>query len=257
MASFDDVKWMRDYFPISLVKTAELDASQKYVFGYHPHGIFPYGSMIAFGTDALSISKLFPGINFRVMTMGFLFYLPGFREWAAAQGAGSVSKDSCVEALRRGNSPVIVFGGTRDMGYAIPGTYDLVVKRRLGFIKLAIQNGAHVVPIFSFGENDTWETAGHPWLRRFREISLKLVGRSFVIPYGQGLFDDDKPGLMPYRRPIVIVVGRPIECPHQSDPTNVVLINIQEQYLAELQNIWEQYKDIYAKDRKSELRFVD
>lgn len=29
---------MKDYFPIALVKTADLDPSKNYVFGYHPHG---------------------------------------------------------------------------------------------------------------------------------------------------------------------------------------------------------------------------
>ena len=31
-------KWVRDYFPVSLVKTAELLATQPYIFCYHPHG---------------------------------------------------------------------------------------------------------------------------------------------------------------------------------------------------------------------------
>ena len=33
-------KTMRDYFPISLVKTVELQPSKNYIFGYHPHGLF-------------------------------------------------------------------------------------------------------------------------------------------------------------------------------------------------------------------------
>ena len=30
-------KGMRDFFPVRLVKTAELDPSKNYVFGYHPY----------------------------------------------------------------------------------------------------------------------------------------------------------------------------------------------------------------------------
>ena len=36
---------------------------------------------------------------------------------------------------------------------AFPGTYDLVLKNRFGFIKVAIENGASIVPVISFGEN--------------------------------------------------------------------------------------------------------
>jgi 2-acylglycerol O-acyltransferase 2 len=31
-------KLMRDYFPVKLVKSCDLDPSKNYVFGYHPHG---------------------------------------------------------------------------------------------------------------------------------------------------------------------------------------------------------------------------
>jgi hypothetical protein len=37
---------------------------------------------------------------------------------------------------------------------ARPGTYDLTLSRRFGFIRLAIENGAKLVPVFTFGEND-------------------------------------------------------------------------------------------------------
>ena len=53
---------MRDYYPISLVKTAELDPTKNYVFGYHPHGVIPEGLAVCFGSEALQFSKRFPGI---------------------------------------------------------------------------------------------------------------------------------------------------------------------------------------------------
>jgi len=37
--------WKRfsEYFPVCLVKTAELDPSKNYLFAYHPHGILSLG----------------------------------------------------------------------------------------------------------------------------------------------------------------------------------------------------------------------
>jgi Diacylglycerol acyltransferase len=32
--------YLRDFFPISLVKTGELDAKENFIIGYHPHGEF-------------------------------------------------------------------------------------------------------------------------------------------------------------------------------------------------------------------------
>ena len=54
--------YVRDYFPISLTKTAELDPENNYVFGYHPHGILTDGAVIRFATEAVQFSKKFPGI---------------------------------------------------------------------------------------------------------------------------------------------------------------------------------------------------
>ena len=32
-------QWFTDFFPIKLHRTHELDSNQRYLFGYHPHGI--------------------------------------------------------------------------------------------------------------------------------------------------------------------------------------------------------------------------
>ena len=56
-------KYFRDYFPITLIKTAELDPSKNYVFGYHPHGILCAGAFCNFATEATDFSSVFPGIT--------------------------------------------------------------------------------------------------------------------------------------------------------------------------------------------------
>lgn len=53
-----------------------------------------------------------------------------------------------------GSALTIVVGGAAESLSAHPGTADLTLKRRMGFIKLAIRQGADLVPVFSFGEND-------------------------------------------------------------------------------------------------------
>lgn len=55
--------WFRNYFPIRLHKTAELDPAQRYIFCYHPHGIIGMGLFINLATEANGWSSSFPGIN--------------------------------------------------------------------------------------------------------------------------------------------------------------------------------------------------
>lgn len=55
-------KYIRDYYPITLVKTNELDPQKNYLLGYHPHGVFTEGASMALGTEACGFSEKFPGI---------------------------------------------------------------------------------------------------------------------------------------------------------------------------------------------------
>ena len=55
-------KYMRDYFPITLVKTSDLDPQKNYIFGYHPHGALTEGASIGLNTEACGFSEKFPGI---------------------------------------------------------------------------------------------------------------------------------------------------------------------------------------------------
>ena len=62
-------KYFCSYFPIKLVKTAYLSPSQNYIFGYHPHGIITAGAFGNFATNGNNFSKLYPGINTRLLTL--------------------------------------------------------------------------------------------------------------------------------------------------------------------------------------------
>jgi len=71
------------------------------------------------------------------------FKIPFYRDILLALGICSVSKKSCSNVLRKGpgQSITIVVGGAAESLAAHPGTNDLTLKKRLGFIKLAVREG--------------------------------------------------------------------------------------------------------------------
>jgi len=254
-------KWYSEYFPIKLIKQADLDPSKNYVFGYHPHGVISVGAWTNFVTEANDFSKLFPGITCRLLTLTSNFNMPLYRDYLMAQGCASVSRQSCENILKKGpgHSVIIVVGGAGESLNARPGVYDLVLRKRLGFIKLAVRNGACLCPVFSFGENDIWDQADNPkggkiW--KFQKTMQKLSGWTMPLFHGRGLFNYDY-GALPHRRPITTIVGRPIEVEQNENPTDEQLRVVQEKYIKELYNIWDEYKDIYAKNRVRELTLVE
>lgn len=80
---FRDLKiwhYIRDYFPMSLEKTADLDPNKNYVCGYHPHGVIALGGHVHFLSNATGHQDKFPGIDFYPLGLKSNFQIPVYRE---------------------------------------------------------------------------------------------------------------------------------------------------------------------------------
>ncbi|KAK1075929.1 diacylglycerol O-acyltransferase 1 [Friedmanniomyces endolithicus] len=255
------------YFPARLHRTQELEPTRKYVFGYHPHGIISHGAFAAFATEALGFSQLFPGITNTLLTLDANVRIPLYRDYALRMGLASVSRESCENLLSHGGpnnegmgrAITIVVGGARESLDAKPRTLRLVLKRRKGFVKLAIRSGADLVPCLSFGENDLYDQfdgARHPFVHRAQLTVKKMLGFTIPLFHARGVFNYDV-GLMPYRRPINIVVGRPIRIQQARNPDPKYVDEMHEAYVTELERVWEEWKGTFARGREGEMELVE
>ncbi|XP_041483496.1 2-acylglycerol O-acyltransferase 2-B-like [Lytechinus variegatus] len=77
---------MRNYFPINLIKTAELDPEKNYLMGFHPHGIMSMGAFVSFGTEACGFSEKFPAMRPLLLTLGGWFNFPLARDYIMSAG---------------------------------------------------------------------------------------------------------------------------------------------------------------------------
>ncbi|KAI1133678.1 DAGAT-domain-containing protein [Nemania abortiva] len=255
-----------DYYPAKLHKTHDLPATRKYIFGYHPHGIISHGAWAAFATDALGFSEKFPGITNSLLTLDSNFRIPFYREYILGMGVRSVSKESIVNILSKGGldgegmsrGVTIVVGGARESLEAQPGVLRLILRERKGFIKLAVRCGADIVPVLAFGENELYDQLQpqeHPFVHQIQMSILKVWKFTLPFLHGRGIFNYDV-GLMPYRRPLNIVVGAPIKV-RQSSSVNLDEIDrLHGLYVAELEKLWDRYKDEFATDRKEEMQIL-
>jgi hypothetical protein len=257
------------YFPVRLHRTEILPPTRKYIFGYHPHGIISHGAFAAFATEALCFSRLFPGITNTLLTLDSNFRLPFYREYILAMGLCSVSRESCENLLAKGGidgegmgrAITIVIGGARESLDAYPGALRLVLKRRKGFVKMAVRTGADLVPVLGFGENDIYDQVdsdSHPLIHKFQMLLKKTLGFTVPLFHARGVFNYDV-GLMPYRHPINVVVGRPIPVRQKSDKNDMDDAYVEELhslYAQELQRLWDQWKDEFSPNRVSELEII-
>ncbi|CAF1227872.1 unnamed protein product [Rotaria sp. Silwood1] len=227
-----------DYFPIRLHKTCDLSPDCSYIFGYHPHGINCLGGIGNFATEATSFENLFPGINLRFLVLNSNFGIPFFEIILTMMGICDVSKESCNYILKqgKGNSIMLVIGGSREVLDARPSCeYLLTLKNRKGFIKIALANGASLVPVFSFGENDLYEQDPNPRGSKLRKVQMFLqqkTGYALPLFYGRRIFQS-KFGLLPYRHPIDTYIGERIKIPKLSPEhiTPEIVDEYHEKYL--------------------------
>ncbi|XP_070480195.1 2-acylglycerol O-acyltransferase 2 isoform X4 [Equus przewalskii] len=240
-------KHMRDYFPISLVKTAELDPSRNYLAGFHPQGIMAPGAFVNLCTESTGFSSLFPGIRPHLIMLPFWFRVPFFREYLMMGGLVTSDKESIAHILNRkggGNLAAIIIGGAQEALNARPGAYTLLLRNRKGFIKLALLHGAALVPMFSFGENDLFdqvENSPGSWLRWIQDKLQKTTSFSFPLFHGRGIFQYSF-GFIPYRQPITTVVGKPIAVQKTLNPSQEEVDQLHQRYIKELCDLFEAHK---------------
>ncbi|KAG5950205.1 hypothetical protein E4U53_005374 [Claviceps sorghi] len=256
------------YFPARLHKTFDLPPDRKYIFGYHPHGIISHGAWCAFATNALGFAQKFPGITNSLLTLDSNFRLPLYRDWILAMGVRSVSKESIRNILctggpdkaGQGRAVTIVIGGARESLEARPGTLRLILQGRKGFVKMALRVGADLVPVIGFGENDLYDQLSpqtHPLVHRVQMVLLKVF--KFTIPalHGRGLLNYDV-GLMPYRRAVNIVVGRPIRVreAYGEQPPQEVIDRYHGLYVEEVERLYAAYGERFSNGTTAALQIL-
>ncbi|XP_007906824.1 diacylglycerol O-acyltransferase 2 [Callorhinchus milii] len=241
-------RYFRDYFPVRLVKTHNLLPSRNYIFGYHPHGIFCFGAFCNFGTEATGFSTKFPGIRPSLATLAGNFRMPILREYLMSGGIFPVTREAIDFMLSRngsGNAVVIVIGGAAESLECSPGNHVVNLKHRKGFVRIALQNGADLVPVYSFGENEVYKQiifSEDGLLRAVQRKFQKLIGFAPCLFRGRGFFSDDSWGLVPYGKPINTVVGEPITVPKIENPSQEEVDIYHGMYIQSLIKLFDRYK---------------
>jgi hypothetical protein len=237
-----------------LIKTAELDPTRNYILGIHPHGILCFGSFLNFCTDATSFSKVFPGLRSFLLTLEAQFYMPLHRELFLSTGARSANRESIEWLLTKegtGNALALIVGGAVEALDAVPGKLDVTLNARKGFVKLALKHGADLVPVISFGENDVYDQKQrdeHAFIKKLQREITKLTSFSPPLFHGRGVFQYTF-GLLPYRKPITTVVGKPIQVEKVDKPTEEQVTKLHQQYVDNLIDLFNTTKDKYGSEK--------
>ena len=257
--------YVRNYFPQELVyinrratrsnlSVAGCASGGPYLIGYHPHGMTGMGAITAFSPEYDELSEIFPGVKFSGCTLDSNFRIPILREVLLAMGAVSVSEKSIKAVLSKGvgHAAVIVPGGASEALNSQPGSHDLTLKKRSGFFRIAIECGATVIPVYSFGENDLYQQVSSSSLKSINSRLVRFLGSFFPLYCGGGLVPFNP---VPKRIPLITVIGEPIVVSPKANPSKADVERLKELYIKHLEDVFECFAKSYSPNRS--LRIVE
>ena len=104
-------------------------------------------------------------------------------------------------------------------------TITVSIKRSREFVVAALTEGTQILPCYSFGSSDVFGSSS--------SSSSSIFGI---------------PPVVPLKRPLLTVVGRPIQCPHTPAAmmTPELVHEFHQIYLSEIKRIFDSYKNTYG-----------
>lgn len=131
---FEDDEDNKDDMPPRLVAEDE-----RAMFGFHPHGILSCGFSVN-GVHGVRFAKA----NMKMLVAENLFWFPVIRDLLLWLNCDNVKKETFVQLMRAGRNIGFIPGGFEEATLYQRGKYRVFIKRRFGFIKLALQHGYKV-----------------------------------------------------------------------------------------------------------------
>lgn len=124
--------------------------------------------------------------------------------------------------------------------YSGPGQNTFVLNSRKGFIRLAIETGAALVPCYTFGENDTFAVVSYKnmpqWLHKARKKFQSIFG--FTVPLISSI--------MPRAIDVTTVVGEPIQVVKCENPAPEEVQRVLDVFTERLQQLYAEYAPQHA-----------
>lgn len=251
-------RMVRRRLNLKCVKVQDLDPKQQYLFAVHPHGILPFGgfsSLVARDSEAYLFSRLFGSeLRVRLLAASFCFLIPVYRELLLWAGFIDAGRASCTRAIRAGFSLALCPGGASEALH-VNGVDDiLLLSERKGFIRMAIENGLSIVPIFSFNENGEYsciQSHQSSWLNRpivqlLRKRIQRIIGWS--VPLVTHIF--------PARVNVTVVYGRPVSFPKVPNPSASLIYDAMNQYKQALTDLYNEFGPKFNEPANKKLVFM-
>lgn len=213
----------------------DADPSRPYMYVWHPHGFVAYcATMLVSG---MAVRKQPHGREWFASCAPVLFKIPLLGDIITVTNGRQVDRKSLEALLEGGASFGIQPGGIHEQAATRHDQEQALFPRKLGFIRLAIKYGRHLMPLYVFGENQLYKRVdGFEWLTRLIKRATGMT-----LPVVQAKYGLPQAGLLPIATPIHLRYGRPVDVgPPEDNPSEERVEQVFQSYLEELQAVFDE-----------------
>lgn len=195
----------------------------------------------------LSFVRLWPQTGATVV-----FKIPIYRELMLWSGCVDASKKTAVSVIKSGRSVYVLPGGEMEQmltvegnptgcNYWSEGKHRVWLNTRKGFVRLAVEFGLDIIPIYAFGETDLFSVSDfllplRIWICKRFHVATPLAYskvRGIPIPY------------WPRKLPVTICFGKAVKVKQLSptDPNfHAEVDETHGRFISALQSLFERFK---------------
>lgn len=189
--------WRR-FFALQVVM--EDDAiPHRALFGCFPHGVFPLGLFLASSVS----DEILPGRRVKGAIASAFFWVPLLGNLLSVFGCVPADAEEMEKHLRADTSVFLLPEGIAGIFQTSFQSERAFLRSRKGFVRLAMQTGASLVPVYVFGQSHLLSVLPgngsflEAWSRKLR-VSLLLFFGDWMLP-------------LPRAIPLLVVAGPSIE----------------------------------------------
>lgn len=255
-------EWMREYLSVKLHytkscqdKLLQHNKTGQAIFAFFPHGVNSDFRMLMDGMMYDAFATVYERAPARTLAASILFKLPSVRQFSLATACVDAGRETATHCLSSGLSLMLCPGGQDEQIETIYGHERVFLRKRSGFIRLALIHGVPVVPSYCFGSSDLYYTSRvlhgvRRWLVRNLRIAVPLYSGAL------GMYMYPTPVGFPLPVPQNIVFGEPLvfEQVAEKDITKEQIDAAHQKFIAALIALFDKHKAEFGYgDRKLEV----
>eukprot|EP00563_Minutocellus_polymorphus_P003046 CAMPEP_0181046476 /NCGR_PEP_ID=MMETSP1070-20121207/14371_1 /TAXON_ID=265543 /ORGANISM="Minutocellus polymorphus, Strain NH13" /LENGTH=312 /DNA_ID=CAMNT_0023125093 /DNA_START=1 /DNA_END=939 /DNA_ORIENTATION=+ len=216
---------------------------KRYIISVQPHGVISFVGLCSWVRAPSDFRRINTAVARVLLAFPILKHVMGIFGLtdASAGNIKRILKKSGVEG-----SVVLYCGGIAELFKSCLEEERLYLSKRKGFIKIALREGADILPCFMFGNTVVLSVLKHGPLA---SLSRKL-GASVTYMWGKFYLPIPRDEMLMYVR------GKPLGLPHIPEPTAEDIDKYHALYCKEVRRLFESYKEKLPHYKHKQL-FID